>query len=185
MIRDMQRHIARAIGNIRLAFRARLARNNCAGPVQLAQAAGLADELLQNVELMQQFGLTSHPPAGTQCVVLPVGGKTSHSLIIATEHGDYRMRALASGEVAIYNQWGDHVLLRTDRRMQVVSALAVDITTPLVTMSGDLHVAGSVVAQGDVSDHGVKSMLGMRNVYNAHTHSDPQGGQVSAPAGQM
>ena len=44
---------------------------------------------------------------------------------------------------------------------------------------------GNIVAQGDVSDHGTKSMAGMRTVYNGHTHTDPQGGSVSTPSAAM
>jgi hypothetical protein len=67
----------------------------------------------------------------------------------------------------------------------VVSAVAVDITSPLVTMSGNLNVDGDIVAQGDISDHGDKSMANMRSTYNGHTHSDPQGGSVGTPGAQM
>lgn len=185
MIRTVDNRIQRALYGIRLAFRGVLTLVKSAGAVQLVQLDGVSGEQLQGAELFQQFGLTSHPPAGTMAIVLPLGGKTAHGIVIATEHGALRLKGLASGEMAIYNQWGDQVILSADRRMKVVSALAVDITTPTVNMSGNLNVAGSIVAQLDISDHGNKSMLGMRTVYNGHTHSDPQGGSVSVPASQM
>lgn len=185
MIKQIDNRIRRHLSGIRLAFRGVITLVKAAGAVQFVQLDGVAGEQLQNNELFQQFGYTSNPPAGTMAIVLPIGGKTAHGIIIATEHGTYRLKNLASGEVAIYNQWGDYVALKADRRMQVVSSLAVDITTPTVNMSGDLNVAGDIVAQGDISDHSNKSMLGMRTTYNGHTHSDPQGGSVSAPGAQM
>ncbi|STU35668.1 Mu-like prophage protein gp45 [Klebsiella pneumoniae] len=67
--------------------------------IQQVQVKGLAGEQLQDAELFQHFGFTSCPPAGTQCIVLPIGGQTSHAIIIATENGAYRLQ-VASGEVA-------------------------------------------------------------------------------------
>lgn len=185
MIKQIDQRIRRHLSGIRLAFRGVITLVKAAGAVQFVQLDGVNGEQLQNNELFQQFGYTSNPPAGTMAIVLPIGGKTAHGIIIATEHGTYRLKNLASGETAIYNQWGDYVALKADRRMQVVSSLAVDITTPTVNMSGNLNVVGNIVAQGDISDHNNKSMLGMRTTYNGHTHSDPQGGSVGAPTGQM
>ncbi|MBI5435960.1 MAG: phage baseplate assembly protein [Nitrosomonadales bacterium] len=185
MIKTLDARIRRYLSGIRLAFRGVITLVKSAGAVQFVQLDGVSGEQLQNNELFQQFGYTSNPPVGSMCIVLPIGGKTAHGIIIATEHGTYRLKNLASGEMAIYNQWGDHVTLKADRRMQVVSSVAVDITTPTVNMSGNLNVTGNIIAQGDISDHNNKSMLGMRNTYNSHTHSDPQGGSVGTPTGQM
>ncbi|MGL9774685.1 MAG: phage baseplate assembly protein domain-containing protein [Sodalis sp. (in: enterobacteria)] len=38
------------------------------------------------MELFQHYGLTSVPPASTMAVVLPVGGRTRHSIVIASKH---------------------------------------------------------------------------------------------------
>lgn len=46
---------------------------------------------------MQQFGLTSMPPAGTQVVVIPIGGATTHSVVVATENGNFRVKNLKGG----------------------------------------------------------------------------------------
>ena len=185
MIEVIDNRIRRALSGIRLAFRGVVTLVKAAGAVQLIQVEGMSGERLQDTELFQHFGFTSNPPAGTMAIVLPIGGKTAHGIVIATENGNLRLKGLASGETALYNQWGDYVILKADRRMQVFSSIAVDITTPLVTTSGDLHVGGSIVAQGDISDHGNKTMSNMRTVYNGHTHSDPQGGSVIAPTSQM
>lgn len=184
MIKIVDERIRRHLAGIRLAFRGVITLVKAAGAVQLVQLDGLSGEQLQDAELFQHYGYTSNPPAGSMCIVLPIGGKTAHGIIIATEHGSYRLKNLASGETAIYNQWGDHVLFRADRRMQIVSSVGVDLVTPEVTMSADLNVAGNIVAQGDISDHNNKSMLAMRTVFNAHTQA-VSGSVAQAPAGQM
>lgn len=212
MIREVQRHIERALNGIRLAFRGKVTRNNSGQPIQLAQVAGLADELLQNVELMQHYGITSNPPAGSECVVLPLGGRTGHGIVIATEHGTYRFKNLKPSEVALYSDEGDSIILKRGRVMEVTTQTlnvnaatvvniasptvninaqtAVNITSPTVTLSGNLSVGGTIVAAGNISSSGGnlldssgKTMASIRTVYNGHTHVAPNG-QTTTPTGQ-
>lgn len=184
MIKIIDQRIRRFIGSIRLTFRGVITLVNAAGSIQLVQLNGVQGEQLQDAELFQQFGFTSNVPAGAMCVVLPIGGRTAHGIVIATEHGQYRLANLASGEAAIYNQWGDYVALKANRRMQVVSSIGVDIQTPDLTASGNLTVQGNIVAQGDVSDHGNKKMADMRAVFNGHTQS-VSGAVAGAPGTPM
>lgn len=188
MIADIDKRIRRALSGIRLPFRGRITKVNSASPVQLVQLSGLSGETLQDNEYFQHYGMASNPPAGSMAIVLPIGGKTAHGIIIATEHGDYRLKSLKSGEVALYSDEGDHVILKRGRVMEVVTqtlnitaTTVVNITTPTVNMSGNLNIANNIVAQNDISDHGNKSMSTMRTTYNNHTHNDPQGGSVPAP----
>ena len=107
-----------AVGLVRQAFRAVLSGINAETPVQLIQAEALSGEQLQAAELFQHFGFTSAPPAGTQLIVLPLGGQTAHSIIVATEHGAYRL-AVKQGEVCVYNQWGAYVKLLKERIVEI------------------------------------------------------------------
>lgn len=163
MIREVKRHIDRAMNGIRLAFRGKLTRNNSAQPIQLAQVAGLADELLQNVELMQHYGITSNPPAGSECVVLPLGGRTGHGIVIATEHGTYRLKNLKPGEVALYSDEGDSIILKRGRIMEVTTqtlnvnaATVVNINSQTVNINAQnaVNVASpqaAITASGSVT----------------------------------
>ena len=83
--------------------------------------------------------------------------------------------------MAIFTNHGDKVVIHADGTIEVVASTKVQISSPLVSMSGNLTVQGNIVAQGDISDHGNKAMAGMRGTYNGHTHTDPQGGTVPAP----
>ncbi len=131
----VQRAIQRALTAIRLAFRSRLTSLDSASNVQLAQLDALSGEQVQASELFQQFGFTSAPPTDTQCIVLPLGGKTAHSVIVATEHGSYRIKALTSGEVCIYNQWGASVTLKKEKIVQVDCDHFLVNATESVTMN--------------------------------------------------
>lgn len=184
MLDTMRRQVERAAAGARLAFRGLLTGLQRTPQVQLASGEGLAGEQLDRIELMQQFGFTSAPPAGTQLIVLPLGGRSSAAVIVATEHGSYRFQLGADGEACIYNQWGDRVHLRADRTIHMVSqakvlvetdqvqinaATSVTITTPQFTVdasggvalntptvaaSADVTAGADITATGQVADAG-------------------------------
>ena len=106
-------------GTVRLAFRGVINLVNSGEGIQKVQVSGLADETIADVEFMQQFGLTSVPPAGTQVVVIPVGGATTHSIVVATENGSFRVKNLKGGEVAVYDESGSSIVLRNGKMIEV------------------------------------------------------------------
>lgn len=189
MIKEIQRHVAQAAARIRLAFRGEIVLVNSAAAIQLVQAHGVAGEVLQGAELMQHYGFTSNPPAGSVCVVLPLGGKTSHGIIVATEHGNYRVKSLKSGECGIYDDLGQSIILKRDgivvngggKPITFTNTPAITLDTPQVTATGNVAITQNLVAQGNISDFGNKSMADMRTNYNGHIHADPQTGNTSVP----
>lgn len=146
MIREIDKRINRAMGRIRQAFRGVINTVNTAPGVSLLQVSGMAGETAQDNELFQDYGFSSVPPAGTECVVLPIGGKTSQGIIIATEHAAYRIKALQGGEVAIYTAEGDSIVLKnghlievTTQTLKINAATKVEMNTPLLQVNdGDI-----------------------------------------------
>lgn len=115
MFREIDKRIGRALGQIRQAFRAVIARVNSSPSVQLLSGQGVAGEQLRDNELFQHYGFTSCPPSGTMAIALPLGGKTSHGVIIATEHATYRLVGLQEGELAIYTDEGTKLVMKRGR----------------------------------------------------------------------
>ncbi len=155
MIDPIRRQIERALGSVRHAFRAVISLVGSGAGVQLAQAEGLAGESLQGVEVFQHYGLTSNPPAGSMAIVLPLGGKTAHGVVIATEHGSYRLAGLASGEVALYTDEGDSVVLRrgnvievSTQTLRITAPAGVEIDTPTLTVTGQIVGQGGLAISG-------------------------------------
>lgn len=197
MIADIDARIRRHVAGIRQTFRGVLTLVKTAGAVQLVQVDGLAGEQLQDAELFQHYGLTSNPPPGTMAVVVPVGGKTSHGIVIATEHGSYRLKNLASGEVAIYTDEGDSIVLKRGRLIEVTTQTLrvnaptliefntqkVQVNSPLVSTTGQIQAALDIT---DKYGAGGKSMANMRTVYNSHTHHENDvHGDTNAPTQQV
>lgn len=136
--------------------------------IQLIQVSGLADETLPDVELMQHFGVTSVPPAGTQAVIIPLGGKTTHGIVIATENGTFRVKGLKSGETAIYDASGSTIILKQGRLIEVdcdnfvvkcknysvEATVGANFKTPL------LETDKLFTAQGQISGNGGMAVQG-------------------------
>lgn len=122
----------------RQAFRGVLSGTNSAQSYQSAQVEGLDDEVIQDAELYQHFGFTSHPPAGTKAIVIPLHGLTSHSVIIATENGNFRVQALKSGETCIYNESGASITLKNGRVIDI-DCDEFNIKTKRYTCETDTH----------------------------------------------
>lgn len=154
---------------------------NDAAKLQGVQVALLDDEARAEVERFQEYGFTSVPLAECEAVALSVGGSRSHLVVVATDDRRYRRVDLKPGETCIYNQHGDRVHVREDGTLDVVASSKVYVDAPETECTGNLHVAGNITCDGDVSDH-AGSMQEMRDIYNAHTHSGVQGGSSSTAA---
>lgn len=157
---DVDKRIRRAMSGVRQAFRGVLTRVNSSPAVQLVQADALAGERLQDAELFQQFGFTSNPPPGTAVVVLPIGGKTSHGIIIATENGQYRIKGLQPGETAIFNAFGDNFVFRdgqidgTTKTFTLTATEGMKFDSPTAEFTGAVTVQQQLLGNGGLAVKG-------------------------------
>lgn len=168
-----------------LASRVKLALVDDAAPIQAVQVEGLAEEVMDGAERFQNYGFTSHPLPGAEGIVLSLGGHRSHAVLIVADDRRYRI-ALEAGEVALYSDEGDSVVLRRGRvveinteTLRVNASTAVELNTPLVTTTGQVR------ADLDITDQvstGGRSMADMRSTYNTHTHPEnDSGGPTGTP----
>jgi len=185
MIRDVMRYVERRLAGIRLAYRASLSALSKGAAVQLVQAEALAGETPQAIELFQHFGFTSGLPAGTQLIVLPLGGQSSHSVVIASENGACRVD-VAGGETCVYSQWGDKVHLKKElievetKTLHFKASEQVIFETPALSMvgtggsaaaatfTGSLHITGGITSDADIVAGGVSQ--------EHHRHPGDSGG---------
>ena len=165
---EVDKRIRRAMSGVRSAFRGVLAMVSSDSSVQFVQGEGLAGETMQDNELFQHYGYTSNPPAGTMAVVLPVGGRTSHGIVIATEHGTYRLKALQRGEVALYTDEGAKIVLKRGRVIEtdcdvyrvnckvheVNATEKSDFNTPMLTTSNELTAQKQIHGNGGMAIKG-------------------------------
>lgn len=150
MMRSVARQVQKGLSQIRQIFLGLVAR----GGSQSLQLTGVADEVLQEVELYQHVGFSSYIPENSKVVIVPLQGKTSRSIVVATTGGAVVIN-VNDGETCIYDQFGHSVWLKEDG----------------THIEGDLFVNGRVQAKEDISDQ-KGSMQEMRDAYNPHTHGN-------------
>jgi phage baseplate assembly protein V len=122
--------------------------------VQAMQLSGLADEVIEDAERLQDYGFTSVPFPEAEAVVVFPGGLRSHALVVAVGDRRYRLKGLAEGEVAIFDDQGQSVILKragirleTPFAIEAVAGEAFRITAPTIELIGDV-VVGGVAGQG-------------------------------------
>jgi phage baseplate assembly protein V len=110
--------------------------------VQLTIRSGDVAEVRDKAERFQDYGFTSHPKRGAEAIVLFPGGHRAHAIIIAVDDRRYRKTGLEEGEVALYSDETDCVVLKRGRIIEITAGTKVHVTAPLVDESGDHNVAG-------------------------------------------
>ena len=168
---DLTRVIYKLLAPIRRRIALLLARGvghmvDASTPMQKLQVEVGKDDLLDGLEHLEPYGFTSHPLPGYEAFVASLRGDRGHSVGVVASDRRYRKRNLAAGEVALYTDEGDYILLKRGRIVEVVAGTKVQVTAPdveviastkvaltapLVAISGDLTVGGSVAAQSDVT----------------------------------
>jgi len=137
--------------------------------VQKLQVRLNALEVIPDVPRFAEYGLTSNPPTGTQAVIAFKNGDRNDGIVIATSNAKYRMTALATGEVAIHDDKGQSVYLSAagivvnggGKPITFTNAPEVIADTPVLKCKGDIV---------DNYETNTRTMAGMRQVANAHTH---------------
>lgn len=96
----IRREVDRTAGKLRQMFRRGIL--TLAGADGFVQVKGWGDEQFDQVELWQQFGLTSRPPAGGEVLLVLVGGRGEGAIAAATTDRAHRPADLAEGEAVLY-----------------------------------------------------------------------------------
>lgn len=189
MSNPLQRQIRSLANRVRLGVGRGIIRlvSDAAG-LQTAQVSLMANETRSNVERMQEYGFTSVPHPGAEAAVVFIGGERGHGLIIAVDDRRYRLKGLEGGEVAIYTDEGDSIILRRGNQIDVQTltlnidaAIGVNIETQELYVTGDVRVEGEII--DNFSGDG-QSMGDMRAMFNRHTHAET-GSQTAIPTQQM
>ena len=96
-------------------------------------------------------------------------GNREHSIAICVADRRYRLTGLTSGEVALYDDQGQEVVLaREGIRIQTDKTLAVD--APAAVFSGSVTVEGDIVGKAQIYDARGR-LQSIRDTYNNHTHN--------------
>ena len=84
------------------------------------------DEAADRVEHFQPFGVSFHPPRGSELLCVAVGGSQDHLVGLAATHRDSRPTGVEEGEGGLYNQDGWKVFLLSDNTVSLGSESGAD-----------------------------------------------------------
>lgn len=133
---------------------------------QLLQLVLTSAELRDKIPLLQQYGFVSRPVPGCDALVIFLGGDRSRPVAIST--GDQRNYPsdLLPGEVClIHPPTGSRIRLHAD------GSISLSPASGTVSLTGDLHVSGTVTAGQDIVAAGISG--------RGHTHGGVQAGGAS------
>lgn len=163
--------------------------------MQQLQVAALGDELLDSIEHWEPYGFTSNPNSGAEALLLSLGADRDHTVAVNVADRRFRLKGMASGEVAVYTDEGDvihfqrgnELLVDTMGKLTANAGSSATVTAPTVTVNGNttingtLTVSGAVLSQTSVADP-TGTMQAMRDTYNSHNHPEnDSGGPTDAP----
>lgn len=141
-----------------LVARGRLTGTDDTDGLQTADLALLHDEAKAKVERFQQYGFTAHPPVGSEAVVLFIGGGRDHGVAIAIDNRASRMPGQAVGEVAMYSDEGDFIVLKrgngidvTTHTLTITADTEVIIKAPKITITGTINLTGDLHCSGTIT----------------------------------
>lgn len=154
----------------RPAFSVTVKSSNVSTENQTLQIEGLEGEALPDLEYLQHYGQASRPPNGMQGVAIPLGGKTSHAVVVAVQGDRVMVGKLAPGEAIQYSSAGGFIHSKADGTHEIHGDVKI---IGKLTTTESVNAGTDVVATNDVKDKGgAYSMGAMREVHDVHDHPE-------------
>ena len=156
------------------------------GPVHLVQGKVRGTpETIDNLQVVQHYGLAVHAPVGSDAFVTFGNGDRSNGVVHATANQKARPRGQKPGEVTIFTDEGDTIALRRNHNIVITTPGTVTVSgaTLVVIQASEkvrmetprLEVTGDVIDHCDTQNH---TAANMRSIYNTHTHGGVQSGSA-------
>jgi phage baseplate assembly protein V len=136
------------------------------GGVHKAQVHATAREVIDDVPVVQLYGLSTHAPVGSEAHMLCVRGDRSSPVVVATNNPAARPRNLKQGEVTLYTDEGDAITLARGHVVSITTTGTVNVSAPVVNISGpsggnaQVNVTGNITCSGTIAAHTINAPNG-------------------------
>lgn len=148
-----------------LIARGRLSARNRDKAMRTIQCELLAGDVRDDVEHFEPYGFTSEPHLGAEPLTLSLDGERRHTIAVCVADRRYRMTGLKDGEVAIFDDQGQHVHLTrsgikvvTSKTLTMKAAGGTTLETPTFTVNASKGITLNtplVKASDDLTASGV------------------------------
>lgn len=144
MVRELRNLVAELRG---LITRGTLSKTSADDGCQTAQIKVDADDTADGVEVFEPYGFTARAKPGAETIQAAVGGDQAHVVTLCVADRRYRLKGLAGGEVALYNDKGASVVLKSDGSIELTPALAGKVRVGGATAVETIALNTEVIAQ--------------------------------------
>lgn len=150
--------------------------------IQLLKVAVSDDTVLDEVEHIHPYGLSSHAPVdGGEVLIGCIGGNREDAIALAVGNSTYHIKDLAEGEVVIYSKFGQTILLKEDGSIIMTPADGKKLVFMAETeFEGNMTVTGKITASDDVISG---SISGKSHKHSATSVIPTVGGVAGTNAG--
>ena len=87
--------------------------------IQKLQVSVLGSEAIDTIPRYQNYGFTSHPKVGCEAVAVFNAGDRASGIVVAIDDRRFRLKGLNEGEVAIYTDEGDSIILARQNTIKI------------------------------------------------------------------
>ncbi|HGE8289513.1 TPA: phage baseplate assembly protein V [Serratia marcescens] len=159
---------------------------------QNLQITMMGDDVPDDVERLQNYGLISVPLAGAEAIIACIGAQSDHSIALVVEDRRYRPTGLPAGDTGIYHYEGHRLRLTKDGRailtcktLEIYAEEGTTVDTPKTTFTGEVEIQKNLAVQGGVNSQGnltaPNAILGGKDTLK-HTHEEHgDGGGTTGP----
>lgn len=133
-------------------------------------------EVLDGLEYFEPYGFTTSPPPSSEALLVSLGGRREHTVVVQVASRKYRLVGLESGDVALYNQNGDKFVMKASGETELQIETKVTMTCPNFEINGDMQINGNITHQGNLDSSGNHKVGGNQTTDGNVT----VGGNVSA-----
>lgn len=119
---------------------------NDAGGAHRVQVRVTPRETIDDVPVMQLYGLASHAKPSSEAMLLFVAGDRSRAVAVATNDPGARPRNQQPGEVTLYTDEGDTITLGRGHQITITTTGTVTIKAHSIQVQGDITCTGTITA---------------------------------------
>lgn len=115
------------------------------GKTREVQVETLGGEVIDNVKFLEPFGFTSKPPVGSETLIFNVNGNAANNVVLNIGNREFRFKGCATGEVAMYDQFGNIIHLKTGGNMNITAPETIDIEAKTANVTAEnLNIKASL-----------------------------------------
>lgn len=119
-------------------------KRNRGGQTQTWQIETANGEIVENAKHLEQYGITSRAPEGSETLIFNVQGSRTNNIVLNIGNRKLRFKELNEGEVAIYDDSGNLIHLKNGGNLELNAPQSVTVKTKTaIVLADSVDLGGS------------------------------------------